>query len=54
MPRRHKLSSLVEFVSETKSFKNRKCLDNVMRVHTHDEIKGCFYFLNSNGLEKEG
>jgi len=29
-------SSLVEFVSETKSFKNRKHIDKVMRVHTHD------------------
>jgi len=36
MPCGRKLSSLVEFVSETKSFKNKKRLDKVMRVHTHD------------------
>jgi len=54
MPCRRKLSSLVEFVSESKSFKNRKRLDKVMWLHTHDYIKGCFSFLNSNGLGKEG
>jgi len=36
MPRVRKLPSLVEVVSETKSFKNRKHLDKVTRVHTHD------------------
>jgi len=36
MPRVPKLPSLVEVGSETKSFKNRKRLDKVMRVHTHD------------------
>jgi len=36
MPRGRKLSSIVKFVSETKSFKNIKRLDKVMRVHTHD------------------
>jgi len=29
-------SSLVVFVGETKSFKNRKYFDKVMRVHTDD------------------
>jgi len=32
----HKLSGLVEFVNETKSLKNKKHLDKVTRVHTHD------------------
>jgi len=36
MPRRRKFWSIVEFVNETKSFKNRKRLDKVMRVHTDD------------------
>jgi len=54
MPRRRKLSSLVGFVSETKSCKNRKRFDRVMRVHTHDYIKGCFPFLILMFLGKEG
>jgi len=45
MPRGHKLSSLVGFVSETKSFKNTKHLYKVMRVHTRDYIEYCFPFL---------
>jgi len=35
MPHGRKLPSLVEVVSETKSFKNKKRVDKVMRVHTH-------------------
>jgi len=45
MSRGLEYSSLVKFVGETKSFKNIKHLDKVMRAHTHDYIKGCFPFL---------
>jgi len=38
MSRRLKYSSLVELVCGTKSIKNKKRLDKVMRVHTHDYI----------------
>jgi len=37
-----------------KVLRTEKRLDNVMRVHTHDYIKGCFSFLNSTGWVKKG
>jgi len=33
------------FVDETESIKNKKYLDRVMRVHTHDYIRDNFPFL---------
>jgi len=48
-----KSSSLVEFVCETGSIKNRKCLCRIMRVHTHDYRRCSFPFLILKVWRKE-
>jgi len=45
MFRRFKYSSLVKLVYETESIRNKKNLDKVMRVHTHDYIQDSFSYL---------
>jgi len=45
MPRGRKVLSLVEFISKTKGFKNRRRLDKVMRVQLMTRSKVVFPFL---------